>query len=446
MSDYNPADILESLIGKSIKAGAHAADAVLFDSRSVSVSYRLGKLEDVERSENFDLGLRVMVGKRQAAVSSNDRRGETLDELVARCVAMARAAPEDPYCGLADDDYLARKFPALDLLDPHEPDTEKLKESAAAAEAAALSVRGVVNSEGADASWGTGGFHLATSAGFYGGYEASSRSISCSVVAADDNGMERDYDYFSALHAEDMIAPETIGRTAGERAVRRLSPRKARSAKAPVIYENRLAGGILSHLTGAIRGSAVARGVSFLKDKLGQQIFPEAITIIDDPHRRRGLASKPFDGEGVKNRRTEIIKNGVLTTWLLNSAQARQLKMELTGHATRGAGGPPGSGSTNLHMEPGAVSRAQLIGDVDEGLFVTDMFGPSVNGNTGDYSVGVSGFWIEKGEIAYPVSEITVAGNLLDMFMNMTPANDLEFRGSKNAPSLRIDGMTIAGS
>ncbi len=447
MENSDARDLLESLIAKARAAGADAADAVLYNSVSHGVSWRLGKLEDVERSESLDLGLRIIVGRRAASVSTTETSKSALDALVERCAAMAKAAPEDPYVGLAPKERLARPpFPDLDLGDFSDPGTDELRRRAAACEEAALAVKGVVNSSGAGASYGEGRKWLITSDGFMGETGGASHSVSVSVLAEDANGMERDYDYDSKTHAEDLRDVETIGRSAGERAVRRLSPRKAESRPAPVIFDSRVSASILRHLSGAINGAAIARGVSFLKDKLGERIFAEGIVVIDDPFIRRGHGSRPFDGEGVKAERLNIIDDGALTTWIMNSAHARQLGLETNGRATRGAGGGPGASSTNLYLPAGAASPEELFANVGEGLLVTDMFGPQVNPNTGDYSVGCSGLLIEGGALAYPVSEITIAGNLLDMFAALVPANDLEFRGATNAPTALLGDMTIAGN
>lgn len=445
--DFDPQAVLDTLIAKARQAGAEAADALMYESISHSVSVRLGALEDMERSENRDLGLRVLIGQRQACVSTTDFSPAALEEAAERCVAMAKTAPEDPWCGLAPAERLAKgPFPDLDLFDGEEPSSEALKERALACEAAALAVRGVTNSSGADASYGSGTSWFATSHGFYGESRGGSHSVSVSVLAGEGTGMERDYDYDSATHLTDMKDAAAIGTSAGDRAVRRLGPRKLDSQAAPVIFDNRLSRSILGKLAGAINGGAISRGVSFLKDKLGAQIFPADLSVYDDPLRPRGFGSSPFDGEGLPNEKIAFIENGVLTGWILNCSQARQLGLESNGRASRGTGGPPGSGSTNFWLPAGKVSLEDLMRDTGEGLYLTDMFGPQVNPNTGDYSVGCSGFRIENGEIAWPVSEITIAGNLLTMFKSLTPADDLVFRGSMNAPSLRVEGMTIAGN
>lgn len=442
----NDLNLLSELVAKAKRAGADAADAVLFESASLEVSYRLGAREDLERSESKDLGLRIFFGKKQAIVSSTDMTPDSLDELLERGLAMAAAMPEDPYCGLADADRLCTDIPDLDLNDPNEPTPEALYEMAAEAETAALAVKGVSNSESAGAGWGRNRIALVTSNGFSGGYATSSHSLFASVIAGEGTGMERDYDFTSARHGGDLDAPAAIGTSAGERAVRRLNPRKVESQQIPVVFDPRVSNSMLGHFVGAITGSSVARGTSFLKDSLGKSVFAPGITIVDDPHRPRGLASKPFDGEGVANRQWLLAENGELATWVMDSASARQLGLESTGHASRGTSGPPSPSTTNLYMQPGTCSRDALLADITSGLYITELIGFGVNGVTGDYSRGAAGFWIDKGELAHPVSELTIAGNLKDMFLNITPADDLTFRYGSNAPTLRIDGLMVAGT
>ncbi len=448
MSAENDAlTLLSDLVAKAQGAGADAADAVLVNNTSLSVAMRLGRTEKVERSESGDIGLRVLIGKRQAFVSSSDRGSLALDELVERAVAMARSVPEDPYCGLAEPEQLIQTLPVLDIFDPTEPTAERLVDLARRAEEAARSVPGVSNSEGADAGWGRSLIAMAASNGFANSYWVSHSSLSASVLAGDPaQGMERDYDYSATVYAADLAAPEQVGLSAGQRAVRRLGARKAKTSRVPVVLDPRVSGGIISHLAGAINGAGIARGTSFLKDRLGQPVLAKGLTVIDDPHRARGLRSKPCDGEGLPNRRRAIVEDGVLTTWILDLRSARQLGLTSTGHASRGTGGPPGPATSNLWLQPGPLSVADLIADIDQGFYVTEMFGHGVNGLTGDYSRGAAGFWIENGEIAYPVNEVTVAGNLKDMFLNMTPASDLTFRYGTDAPTLRIEGMTLAGA
>lgn len=440
-------DILARVLAEATTAGAEAADAIVYRSVSESVSVRLGEVEDIDRSEGRDLGLRVLVGQRQACVSTTDFSAKALGELAERAVAMARLAPEDPYCGLADPKDLATgPFPDLDLYDGAEPSSEDLKARALACEAAARAVEGVTNSSGASASYGHGQTWFATSTGFAGTTTGGRHSTSVSVLAGEGTAMERDYDYHGATHLSDLRASEDIGRRAGERTVRRLGPSKVQSQKAPVIFDERLSSGLLGPLSSAINGGAIARGTSFLKEKMGDVLFPEDITITDDPYIARGFGSRLFDGEGLAPRALNVIENGRLTTWILNLAQARQLGVAPNARARRGTGGPPGSGTTNFDLGPGTMSPEELYRDTGKGLLVTDMFGPQINGNTGDYSVGCSGYWIENGEVTVPVSEITIAGNLLDMWKTLTRANDFERTGSRNAPTLRVAEMTIAGN
>jgi PmbA protein len=437
---------LEDVLRAARRAGADAADALFVEGVSASVSYRLGKLEDVERAESRDLGLRVFVGQRIAFVSSTDMSPDALAQLPERAVSMAKLAPEDRFACLAGKERLAKNWPDLDIEDPTEPSAENLIERARTVEGAALAIKGVTNSEGGGASFSRSSVTLATSEGFFGHYAGTSHSIGVAVLAGEGTAMERDYDSVSARHGGDLESPETVGARAGARAVERLNPRKAKSQPVPVVYDPRVSMGLVGHFAGAISGASIARGVSFLKDRMRQAIFPANVRIIDDPHRKRGLRSKPFDGEGVANSRRSLIEGGVLTTWLLDCASAKQLGLETTGHAARGTGGPPMPSSTNLYMEAGTATPEQLIADIREGFYVTELIGMGVNGVTGDYSRGAAGFWIENGKRTYPVSEITIAGNLKDMFLNLTPANDLEFRHGTNAPTIRIEGMTVAGA
>jgi PmbA protein len=442
----NDIDLLQDLIGRARRAGADAADAVLFEGTSLSHGRRLGKTEKLERSEGQDLGLRVFIGRQQAVVSSSDRSPKALDELVARAVEMARTVPEDPFCGIADPGEITHDWPTLDMADPDEPSAEVLIERARAAEEAALAVSGVTNSEGAEAGWGRSRVALAASNGFAGAYAGTSCGVSASVIGGTGTGMERDYDYSSAVYAADLRDAAEIGRSAGERAVKRLGAKKMPTCRCPVVFDPRVARGMISALLGAVSGPSIARGTSFLKDRLGQRIFPEAITVIDDPHRHRGLRSKPFDAEGLANRRRAIIDKGVLTTWLLDLRSARQLNLKSTGHAARSTSSPPGPSATNVWIEPGAANPRELISDITSGFYVTEMMGMGVNGVTGDYSRGAAGFWIDHGEIAFPVSEMTVAGNLKDMFLRLVAADDLEFKAGMDAPTLRIDDLTVAGA
>ncbi len=439
-------DLLKDIVKAALKAGADAAEAVSADRRSLSVGVRNGKLEDVEREESRDLGLRVFVGRRQASVSASDLSPATQARLVERAVAMARLAPEDPHAGFAPEDRLARgPFIDLDLFDPSERSAQTLEQVSAEAEAAALAVPGVARSEGGHAGWSSSRWQLVTSHGFDGAYEGSAFSLGVGVIAEKDGAMERGGESRSTRHLSDLPGADLIGRTAGERAVARVGPRKIASTTASVIFDNRMAGQIVSPAIGAISGPSIARGTSFLKERLGQRVFAEGVTLIDDPFRPRGMGSTPFDDEGAMVQKRALFDDGVLTTWLLNSASARQLGLETTGHASRGLAGPSGVSTHNLHMEPGERDLAGLMADAGTGLLVTSMFGPSLNGNTGDWSAGVSGFWFENGVIAYPVSEVTVAGKLTDLYLRIQRGSDLEFRGGFNVPSLMFDAVAIAG-
>ena len=436
-------DRAEALVSAALRAGADAADAVAVRGASLSVGVRLGKLEDTERAEGDDFGLRVFIGKRNASVSANAFTDAS--ELAERAVAMARVAPEDPFVGLASVDQLASSFGDLDLLDRSTADTEQLLALALEAEDAARAVAGVTNSGGASASWSVGGLVLVTSHGFSGAYLVSRHSISATAIAGEGTGMERDWDSSSKIHVSDLDSASAIGTKAGERAVRRVGPRKVPSGTATILYDPRASGGLVGHLSGAINGASIARKTSFLKDKLGAQVFAKGIRISDDPRRQRGLGSRPFDGEGLVGGPLDVIDDGVLTTWFLDSGTARELGLTSNGRAARGVGAPHPS-STNLTLHAGSTSRSDMLASVKSGLYVTDMIGSGVNGVTGDYSRGCSGFWIENGELTFPVSEITIAGNLKDMFQRLVPADDLVYRYGTNAPTVMIEGLTIAGS
>lgn len=440
-----PLDLLTDLIARARSAGADAADAVLISGTSVGVRRRLGATEHVERAEGRDLGLRVFLGQRAAIVSSSTVDPSSFKELAERAVAMARVVPEDPYAGLAETAAPPDAM-SLDLDDPTEPSTEALVARAAIAEEAALAVPGITNSEGGDAGYGRTEAFLVTSAGFAGSSARTSHSVSATALAGSGTAMQRDYDYHSTVHLADLDDPAAIGRSAGERAMARLNPARPQTARLPAVFDPRVAGSLLGHLAGAINGASVARGTTFLKEKLGSRIFGEGITIRDEPRRMRGLRSRLFDGEGTPTVARDIVADGVLTTWLLDSRSARQLGMRSTGHAARGTGGPPSPGPTNLYLVAGSLTPAELMADIKLGLYVTEMIGMGVNGITGDYSRGAAGFMIRDGAIAEPVAEITIAGNLLEMFAHLTPANDLRFRRGTDAPTVRVEGMTMAGA
>ena len=438
-------DRAEKLVKAALAAGADAADAVAVRSFSIAIEVRDGAVEESESAEGDDLGLRVLIGHKQALVSTNDLSSDSTALLAERAVAMARAAPEDKYAGLADAGLLAHKFPDLDLLDPELPTVKQLETMAVAAEQAGLAVKGVTKSGGASATAGIGGLVLVTSHGFRGAYLGSRHSLSMTAIAGDGTSMERDYDYSSALHASDLDSPKQIGRSAGTRAVERINPRKVTTRKVPVVFDPRVSSTLVSHLASAVNGASVARKVSFLKDKMGEQIFAKGIRIIDDPLRLRGLRSHPFDGEGVGGRRLALIEDGVLRSWVLDSATARELGLVTTGHAQRAASSTPSPGASNLHLDAGTVSPEALIADIADGFYVTDLIGSGANMVTGDYSRGASGFWIENGQRTYAVSEVTIAGSLFEMFRTLTPASDLEFRYGVNAPTVRMEGLTVAG-
>jgi PmbA protein len=440
MSGMNQLDLLSALLDRARAAGADTAEAAVSGSTSVSVSRRLGQTEHLERSERRGLELTVFVGKRSASVSSTELAPSGFAALAERAVAMARVVPEDPYGGLADEAQAVDAAP-LELADQNEPSVEALTVRAAAAEDAARSVPGVTNSEGGEAGYGRYEFLLVTSAGFAGGYARTSHSVSATAVAGEGTEMQRDYDYHSATFLADLEDAAAIGRRAGEQAVTRLRPRRPATAKLPVFFDPRVAGGLIGHLAGAISGASVARGTSFLKDSLGQKIFAPGIYIYDEPRRLRGLRSKPFDSEGVPTANSVLIEDGVLTTWLLDSRSARQLGLKTNGHSS---GSSPGL--SNAYLAAGRHSPAELMADVKEGVYINELLGMGVNGLTGDYSRGAAGFMIRDGALAEPVAEITVAGNLKEMFLHLTPANDLRFRRAVDAPTVRIDGMTIAGA
>ncbi len=439
-------DRAADIVARAIRAGADAADAVFAADASADISVRLGKLEDVGRSEGSDLGLRVFVGQRSASVSTSDLSPASMDTVVERAVAMAREAPDDPWAGLAPADRLLRGAPPqLDLDDGGEASPEGLKELAMEAEDAARAVPGVTNSEGGGASASRHVWAVATSHGFAQAYATTGYGLSASVLAGEGGGMERDYAHHSARKRAHLDHPADIGRRAGERAVARLAPGRLASGPMPVVFDPRIASSLIGHLIGAIGGQAIARKTSFLLEALGTRVFAAGIRIEDDPHRPHGLRSRPFDGEGLPVTPTAIVADGMLETWLLDSASARQLGLEPTGHAARGIGGAPGVSTANLYMAAGVVPVETLLADVGDGVYVTELIGQGVNGVTGDYSRGAAGFRIVGGELAGPVAEFTIAGNLKDMFRQLTPANDLRFRYGVNTPTLRVDGMTIAG-
>lgn len=436
-------DAAAKLVEAAKRAGADACDAVVVRSASTSVSVREGKVESTDASESNDLSLRVFCGKRVASISA--AASSDADVLAERAVAMAKASPEDPFNQLAPEDRLARTFPELELFDETRITAEELTREALETEAAALAVDGVSKSSGAGASSGHAGMVLVTSHGFSGSYLRSGFGKSVSVIAGSGTGMERDYAYTSAIHASDLKSAAEVGQEAGERAVRRLNPRKMPTGKVDVIFDPRVSRGIAGHLSGAINGASVARKSSFLRDRMDQQVANSAITIIDEPARVRGPASRPFDGEGVQGETLTMIEAGVLRHWFLSTSVAAELGLQTNGRGSR-SGTFVSAGSTNLSLEPGTVSREDMIKSLGTGFYVTEVFGQGVNMVTGEYSRGASGFWIENGELAFPVSEVTIASNLKDMFLRMVPATDIDRTYSTAAPSLLIEGMTLAGT
>ncbi|MBJ26136.1 MAG: modulator protein [Rhodospirillaceae bacterium] len=439
-------NLLNELLTKAKKSGADTADAILLNNTNLSASCRLGKLEDIQRAESQDLGLRLFIGKKQAYISTSNVSNSSLDELVERGINMANAVPEDPYCGLAESDLLATDTPQLDITDKTEPTAETLLQEAQEAEASALAVKGITNSEGGESSYNFTTSMLATSNGFFGSYDKTIHSISVSVLAGSGTEMERDYEYSIACHKNDLISPQSIGKLAGEKTTRRIGARKAKSGKMPVVFDPRISNSLLQHLSNSISGSSIARSTSFMSDQLGLTVFNSGINIIDNPHKYRGLRSRPFDGEGVEGSLIKVIDNGQLSTWFLDSRSGRQLGLSSTGHASRSTSGAPSPSPTNLYIEEGQVDPSELIKNIKEGVYITELIGMGVNSVTGDYSRGASGFMIQNGHRTFPVSEITIAGNLKSMFKEITPANDLEFKFGLNAPTLRIDGMTVAGA
>ncbi|WP_279089463.1 TldD/PmbA family protein [Bartonella apis] len=435
-------DKASALVEAARKAGADSSDAVIVRSRSVSVSVRLGKVEATEASENDDFSLRVFVGKRVASISANLSADPI--SLAERAVAMAKVSPENPFEGLADRTRLVKDPKDLDLFDPFVPDSKYLTEKALETENSALSVKGVTNSDGASAGYGSGGLVLVTSDGFCGSYQSSRFSFSCSALAGEGTAMERDYDYTTALHHEDLDKTTTIGKNAGERAVRRLNAKKAKTGTVNVIFEPRMARTIASHIASMVNGAAVARKTSLLQNRMGEQIMKPTITVTDQPLKKRGNSSRPFDGEGVEGVPLNVIENGVLRHWFLSSSVARELHLETNGHGVRSASSVQPA-STNFAIEPGENSPDEMMKAIKKGFYVTELFGHGVDLVTGQYSRGASGFWIENGELAYPVSEVTLGSNLIDMLSHLTPASDIDRRYGTAAPTLLIEGMTLAG-
>ena len=427
---------LNLLLDTAKKLGAESAAVMGGENTSINVAARLGKLENIERNESKSIGLQIIDNKRKVNLSSTNFNKDALIELVESAMSMIKSIPEDEFCGLADKEMLYRGNLDLDLVDNYIPENDLLLESSIEAEDSALSINGVTNSEGASSSYSKNKIFLATSDGFYNYKEKTNYSSSISVIAGKGTKMERDYEYQSKIHNKDLDAPKTIGEIAANRAVSRLNPKKVKSNSVPIIFDPRVSGSLLSLFTGGISGQAVARGTSFLKDKMEKNIFKKYIQIIDDPHVLRGPGSRTFDGEGVESKKIKLVENGVLKSWLLSSQSARQLNLKTTGHS---------SGVSNLYMEPGDKTNTELLSSIKEGFYVTEMMGMSFNQVTGDYSRGATGFWIEKGQKTYPVSEVTIAGNIIDMYNMLTPASDLKLITGIDAPTILIEKMMVAG-
>jgi len=437
--------IAENIIKKTISAGATDCDVVLAEGSGKSISCRLQKIEDIEESNDKTLGIRALIGNQQAFVSSSDIEEEKLNESILKVVEMAKLAPKDDTACLGDKKFFENNFEDLNLHQEEETKTDLLIDAVKECEEIALSTKGISNSEGAAASYSTGEFFLATSNGFRGGYKSSTNSISCSVLAGEGLNMERDYDYDVSRHLNDLQKPSSIGKSAAEKAIQRLNPRKVKSCKTTVVFDKRISNDLLGYFASAISGPAIARETSFLKDSLHKKIFSKEISIVDNPKISKGLGSRPFDGEGIKTNEKELVSNGILNTWILNTSTAKKLNLKTTGHASRSVGSPPGVRTSNLYMANGISSYEDMINSIKSGFYATELIGMGVNLITGDYSMGASGLWIENGEIAYPVNEITIASNLKEMFLNLSAANDLEFKYRSNAPTLRVDAMTLAG-
>lgn len=442
------ADLTLSLVDAARRAGAESADALAVSGTALSIEIRKGALEQAERSENVEIGLRVLVGRRQACVSASDISGATIQALAERAVAMAREAPEDPFAGLADPSQLAQDWDlsALDLADPApEPSPETLEASARAVEGAALSATGITQVEAA-AAYSRRQLYLAASNGFSGGYSRTSTSLSAVAFTGQGTEMQRDYAGEARVYAADMPDAREIGSLAAERTLQRVGSVKPRTGTFPVLYDERVASSLIGHLLSAINGSSIARGSSWARDLLGMPVLPSGLSLIEDPHRPRISSSRPFDAEGLASRRRAIVQDGVLTGWVLDLSTGRRLGLPSTANASRGTGAPPSPATTNIDLTLGSASRDDLLAQMGTGLWVTSMIGATINPTTGDYSRGAAGFWVENGHLSHPVHECTIAGNLRDMLLRIIPANDVRTYLSTRVPSLLVDGMTLAGA
>ncbi len=446
--DQDLEQLTSALIEAARRAGAQEADAIAVAGSSLSVDVREGTLEHAERSEGTDIGLRVLIGRRQACVAASDTTAETMREMAERAVAMARLAPEDPSIGLADPGQLAKKWDlqALEMADPApEPAPCALEEDARRAEAAARAVKGISQVDTASAGYGRTRIHLAATNGFAGGYERTSRSLYCVAITGEGSAMERDHFADSRVFQSDLMAPEEIGRIAAERTLARAGARQPPTGAFPVLFDERIAASLIGHLLAAVNGTAIARGASWLRERMGERVLPEGISLIEEPLRPRASATRPFDGEGLATRESAIVEDGILRRWVLDLSTARKLGLESTANARRSTAAPPSPGVSNIRLTEGAKSREDLLREMGTGLLVTSLIGSTINPNTGDYSRGASGFWVEGGEIAWPVNECTIAGNLADMLKAIIPANDARQHLSRVVPSLLVEGLTIAG-
>ena len=442
------ANLTKALLHAAAHAGAETADAIAIKGRSVTIEVRDRALEQAESAEGVEIGLRVLLGQRQACVASSDTGSEAIAEMAERAVDMARVAPEDAHVGLADPDQLARNWnlDALDLVDRSDaPAPAELEKAALQVEAAALSHQGISQVDVAAASFERSAFHLAATNGFSGGWERTSHGAYCVAISGEGLEMERDHCSESRVHQSDLPDAEDIGHRAAERTLARAGARKPETGAFPVLYDERIAGSLIGHLLQAANGATVARGSSWLRDRLGKKVLPDGLSITENPHRPRVSGSRPFDAEGLPTRTRKIVEDGTLNGWTLDLATARKLGMDGTASASRGTASPPSPSVTNILLTEGCVSRDDLLRDMGNGLMVTSLMGTSINPTTGDYSRGASGFWIENGEVAYPVNECTIAGNLLDMFRTIRPANDARHHLRRVVPSLLVEGMTVAG-
>lgn len=441
----NKLNILGNLIESALKQGATAADAIIIDSTSLSTEIRLQKLISMERSSDTAVALRVMINQQQAIVSTSDFAKSSLDNVIEKAIAMAKVTPANPHLFLANKEQITKNIPKLELFDDHEPSANVLIEKATQTESYALDNKQITNSEGASAQYQANNIYFATSEGFQHSYQTSSSALSLEVLAGKDESMQTGGSYTIARFAKDLKSPEEIGREAAKQAVDKLNPRKIVTSQMPVIFDRKAAKALLGAFAGAINGLSISRGTSFLIDHLGQEIFNPLINIIDDPFINKGLASRPFDAEAISGGKLNIVEKGILNNYLLDLQTAYKLKMQTTGHASRGLSTAPNPNPSNMYIQSGSISLDEMIKSLKKGILITEIFGHGANIITGDYSQGIVGFYIENGEILYPISEMTAAGNLKSMFKQMIPANDLKLETSINSPSLMIETMTLGG-